>query len=213
MVNLSYCCIAIAVLTLAESLGISSRAHHSRISRGNKLTRATTDTSVTRLNAFLDTITQRFQQRYKPVVEKKSESEQMIDYLDEKPWRAPKVKNLTYVYRPWKESFLERNSKEDDDTIYLYSIPGGDTRLLYDKTRVDDLWEWPWLWSKTKSERLSWIHKLFYEDVDAVTVQEHMEMDVFYAEYDMVYRWGTMRVFEMTTFNIIALNLVYFTGS
>ena len=137
----------------------------------------------------------------------------MIDILDEKPWRAPKVKNLTYVYRPWKDSYLERNRNVDDDNIYLYAIPGGDKRFSFDKTRVDDLWEWPWLWSKTKTERLSWIHKLFYEDVDAVTVQEHMEMDVFYAEYDMVYRWGTMRIFEMTTFNIIALNLVYFTGN
>jgi len=35
-------------------------------------------------------------------------------------------------------------------------------------------------------ERLSWIHKVFFEDVDAVTVQEHMEMDNLYAEYDLV---------------------------
>ena len=36
-------------------------------------------------------------------------------------------------------------------------------------------------------------------------------MDNFYAEYDMPFRWGTIRFFEMDTFNIIALNLVFFT--
>jgi hypothetical protein len=34
--------------------------------------------------------------------------------------RAPKVKYLKYIYRPWTESWKEIYRQEEDDLIYLY---------------------------------------------------------------------------------------------
>ena len=107
----------------------------------------------------------------------------MLEFLQEKPWRATKIKNLKVVYRPWKDGWMERYRAEDDDSIYLYTI--NENKRGWDKTRADEVWHWPWMWTKVKSERLSWIMKVFGEDVDAVTVQEHMEIDNFFSEFDL----------------------------
>jgi hypothetical protein len=55
-------------------------------------------------------------------VEIKTESQIMLEFLQDKPWRAPKVKNLKIVYRPWRDSWKERYRDEDDETIYQYSL-------------------------------------------------------------------------------------------
>ena len=80
-----------------------------------------------------------------------------------------------------------------------------------DRTRIQDIWGFPWLWTKTKADRLAWIHKLFYTDVRLMTVQEHIEMDAFFAEYDMPLRWGLLRLKELDVLNVIALNLAFWT--
>jgi hypothetical protein len=66
------------------------------------------------------------------------------------------------------------------------------------------------MWTKTKGERLGWILKTFNEDVDAVTIQEHMEIDNFFSEFDLPLRWGILRLNEFDVLNIIVLNLVFF---
>jgi hypothetical protein len=142
-------------------------------------------------------------------VDEKSETQELVDLLEEKPWRAAKVKTLKLVYRPWKESYLERYRSEDDENIYLYTIK--EDRMGFERTRPDDLWDFPFFWTKTKTERMGWIYKQFTEDVNAVTVQEHMELDAFFAEYDMVFRWGSLRIKEADAINAIILNLIYFT--
>ena len=170
-------------------------------------TRTTATTTSTRLYSFLDEIKSRLAKMSTKKEKPKTESEQMIELLEEKPWRAPKKKNLNIVYRPWKDSYLERYRQEDNDDIYLYSL----SDLAFEGTRVDDLWGFPWFWTKPKIERLGWIHKVFDNDVDSVTVQEHMEMDCFYAEYDMPFRWSMVRILENNLLNIGVLNLVYLT--
>ena len=67
---------------------------------------------------------------------------------------------MKVVYRPWKDNWRELYRTGEEDIIYLYSIL--ENRAGTDKTRVEDLWDWPFMWSKTKVERLSWMHKLFY---------------------------------------------------
>eukprot|EP01031_Cornospumella_fuschlensis_P034975 gene34975-42354_t len=108
----------------------------------------------------------------------------MVDFVDFKPWRSAKVKNLKVQYRPWKESFVERTRNATDETIQLYGTP----RFFPDSeaTRVNELWSWPFLWTKTKAERLSWIMKQFKANVTHVPVRELIEMDSFFAEFDMV---------------------------
>jgi uncharacterized protein (DUF1499 family) len=142
-------------------------------------------------------------------VEIKTDGDVMLELLQEKPWRATKVKNLKVVYRPWKDGWMERYRAEDDDSIYLYTI--NENKRGWDKTRADEVWHWPWMWTKVKSERLSWIMKVFGEDVDAVTVQEHMEIDNFFSEFDLPVRWGILRIKELDVLNVIALNTVFFT--
>lgn len=153
----------------------------------------------------------RFQEAFRPKQKKKymSESEKLVEYVDYKPWRATKVKHLNIHYKPWKDSWQERYRVENEDTIYLYSID--ESRTLLSSTRVDDAWMWPWMWSKHKAERLAWIYKLFIEDVDSVTVQEHMEMDNFFSEFDMPTRWGLVRLKELDVLNVAALWLAFWT--
>ena len=93
-------------------------------------------------------------------IPEKSESDLMIDFLEDKPWRGPKKRNLKVVYRKWKDSYLERYRTEDDDTIYLYSKSKNPSS---EKTTIDEVWEFPWLWTKVKAERLGYINKLFNE--------------------------------------------------
>lgn len=40
---------------------------------------------------------------------------------------------------------------------------------------------------------MGWIHKLFYANAEALSVQEHMEMDAFFSEFDMPVRWKFLR--------------------
>ena len=104
-----------------------------------------------RASSIVDAVTTRLQGfGRKKSVQTRSEDDQMADYLEGKPWRAPKIKNLKYIYRPWKDSYLERFRDEEDDTVCLYSLPPDGLLGGWDRTRVEDLWSWPWLWSKAK---------------------------------------------------------------
>lgn len=104
----------------------------------------------------------------------KSETEAMIDFVDFKPWRSAKVKNLKVQYQPWKGSYVERTRNSSDDTIYLYGTP----RFFPDSeaTRANELWTWPFLWTKAKVERLSWIMKQFQADVTQLPARELIEL-------------------------------------
>lgn len=159
--------------------------------------------------SIFDTVVEKLNPKWLNPVDEKSETDELIDLLGGKPWRASKIRNLKYVYRPWKDSYLERYRALDDETIYSYTIK--EDRMGFERTRPDDLWDFPFFWTKTKTERMGWIYKQFTEDIDAVTVQDHMELDAFFAEYDMVFRWGSLRVKEADAINAIILNLIYFT--
>eukprot|EP00596_Hydrurales_sp_CCMP1899_P008327 CAMPEP_0119037526 /NCGR_PEP_ID=MMETSP1177-20130426/5940_1 /TAXON_ID=2985 /ORGANISM="Ochromonas sp, Strain CCMP1899" /LENGTH=669 /DNA_ID=CAMNT_0006998923 /DNA_START=150 /DNA_END=2156 /DNA_ORIENTATION=+ len=158
-----------------------------------------------RYSSILQIIKDRFSPKI--VEEPKSEQDIMLDFLIDRPWRAPKVRNLKTVYRPWKDGWMERYREEDDDTIYSYSAP----KKKFGDTRANEVWFWPWMWTKVKAERLSWIMQVFQEDVDAVTIQEHMEIDNFFSEFDLPVRWGILRIKEFDVLNVIILNLVFFT--
>ena len=67
------------------------------------------------------------------------------------------------------------------------------------------------MWTKTKAERLAWIHKYFYAECERMTVQEHMELDAFFAEFDMPVRWGILRIKEFDVLNVFFLNLCFWT--
>jgi hypothetical protein len=87
----------------------------------------------------------KFLQLRKPVVAAPpSELDQILDVPELKPWRSPKTRYLKYEYRPWKDSWKERlRTGGDEDTVYLYGIPS--VRNIWDRTRPEDLWLWPWL--------------------------------------------------------------------
>lgn len=144
----------------------------------------------------------------KKVEPPKSEGDRLLGYVDYKPWRATKVKHLKIHYKSWKDTWQERLRSDTDDTIYIYSVP--ENRIALDHTRIDDIWCFPWLWTKIKAERLSYINKYYMQDVTKLTIQEHMEMDNFYSEFDMPLRWGILRLKELDTFNIFFLNFCYF---
>jgi hypothetical protein len=168
--------------------------------------------STTKLQAAGRPFIETFAARFKPKVvdeEEKTEDDISLEYLEKKPWRAPKVKNLKVIYRPWKDNWRERYRTEDEDTIYMYSIP--ENYFAWDDMMIKESWNWPWMWSKLKAERLSWIHRLFYEECEALPVQEHMEMDAFFSDFDMPTRWGLLRVKEMDVLNVLALNVAFFT--
>ena len=76
----------------------------------------------------------------------KTDNDIMFEYLDSKPWRAPKIRNLDVEYRPWKDSWKERYTREEDDTIHLYATPS--FRAGSDNTQASELWFFPWLWTK-----------------------------------------------------------------
>jgi hypothetical protein len=53
------------------------------------------------------------------------------------------------------------------------------------------------------------------EDVESMTVQEHIEYESFYSEFDLPYRWGSVRLREFYELNFICFQLCYwfdFTG-
>lgn len=53
----------------------------------------------------------------------KDENSLMIDYINYKPWIKYKIKNLNTHYKPYQQNWEEKFRKDNDDTIYLYSIP------------------------------------------------------------------------------------------
>ena len=53
--------------------------------------------------------------------------------------------------------------------------------------------------------------KYFNEDVTSLSIQEHMELDAFFSEFDMPTRWGLLRMKEFDVLNVICLNLAFFT--
>jgi hypothetical protein len=53
----------------------------------------------------------------------KDENSLMIDYINYKPWIKYRIKNLNTHYKPYQQNWEEKFRKENDDTIYLYSIP------------------------------------------------------------------------------------------
>jgi uncharacterized protein (DUF1499 family) len=160
---------------------------------------------------LIDAARTRLSSSFSPKEDEEEEEDEMLELLSSKPWRADKIKSLPIVYRPTKDSWKEssRYRDPDDETVYLYSIPS--FKPLQDRTRVDELWNWPWMWSKVKAERLSWLHKLFYADCASMTAQEHIEMDCLLSEFDMPVRWGLLRMKELDVLNVFFLNLAFFT--
>lgn len=140
---------------------------------------------------------------------KKTEAEELVDFVDYKPWRAPKVKYLTYHYRPFEDSWMERFHNVSDDTINIYSTAYDRTSL--DGFRLDEVWSFPWVWTRVKAERMGWIYKHFERNLETMTVQEHMELESFFSEFDMPYRWGLARVREVDLINMAAISLAFFT--
>ena len=145
----------------------------------------------------------------KEVVEPQNEEDQLLEYLDDKPWRSSKIKNLKMVYRPWRDSWKERYRLPEDETIYQYTIP--ENKGWFEKTRVDEIWFFPWMWTKVKAERMAWIQKQFLEEVESVPVQEFMEQDAFFAEFDMPFRWSVLRMREFDVLNMISILVCTFT--
>lgn len=156
---------------------------------------------------------------YEPKKETLTEQEELIQLLEGRPWRAKKIKQLPIKYYPWKETWRERfrvgipdeqgRLIEDDETIYIYTLP--EFRFKTDYTKVNELWNLPFMWTKIKVERLAWINKYFMTDCENMSVQEHIEMDNFFSEVDMPVRWGILRTKEMDVLNVISLNLVFWT--
>eukprot|EP01041_Mallomonas_annulata_P007047 gene7047-14341_t len=208
--KISACLIYIIVLCQEQSLSFRTTTktgsfYHNALS-GRRSFQLSMANGVFNGGNIFDQIASRFSK--KKEVEK-TEEEMFIDYVGEKPWRASKVKNLPIHYRPWKESWHEKFRTADDGTIYLYTFPKG-INYFPDRTAIRP-WLFPWLWTKIKAERLSYVFKHFQESLETVTVQEHMEIDAFYEEFDMPYRWGILRSFEFDTLICFGLNLVYFT--
>lgn len=158
------------------------------------------------ISSFLDSLQEKV--NFKPKEESKTESDLLIEYMDYKPWRGPKKQYLTTHYKLWKDSWQEKFRNETDDTIYLYSVP--ENRRDWDSTKVNELWMFPWLWTRIKVERLAWLQKQFDVSVETVSVQEHMEMDALFSEFDMPHRWGLLRMAELDTLNLLGLNLAFF---
>lgn len=131
-------------------------------------------------------------------------------YLNYKPWREPKSRQLKVHYKSWAESWQEISRNDSDCTIYQYSIP--ERRSNFGATRLNEVWMWPWLWSKIKAERLSIIQKHFDSELNSVPVQEHMELDNFYSEFDMPVRWGLLRLKELEVINILILWIAFWTN-
>lgn len=137
-----------------------------------------------------------------------TETEELISYVNYKPWRAPKVKYLKKHYKPWSASWQERFRTSEDDVIYIYTIKNN--RELYECTRGIDMYAWPFLWTRNKIDRHAWIQKCFDSDITAMTVQDHMELDAFHSEFDMPLRWCMFRLYEAVELNSLVLYLVLF---
>lgn len=131
--------------------------------------------------------------------------------VNKKPWRANKKKYLTYHYMSWTDNWRERYLTAEDmkDTIYFYTLTSFKPQWV--RIRQEDVWYFPYLWTKTKAERFAWLTKLFFTECERLTVQEHMEMDAFFSEFDMPARWGYLRVFEINFFVVLILNLAFWT--
>ena len=127
---------------------------------------------------------------------------------DDKPWRAPKRKLLKYVYLPTSESWREKERLYMNDSVVIYTSPEQQTNL--DGDRVNELWSWPWLWTKTKAERFSWLQKQLDNNMGNMTVQEHIEHDSLFSEFDMPFRWGLLRIKELDVLNVLAMWIVFF---
>lgn len=165
------------------------------------------DTFLQASNNIFDKLIEKFGP--KEIQEPLSEDDQLLEFLDDKPWRASKVKNLKMVYRPWRDSWKERYRVPEDDAVYQYTIP--ENKGWFEKTRVDEIWFFPWMWTKIKAERMAWIQKQFLEEVDSVSVQEFMEQDAFFAEFDMPTRWSILRMREFDVLNMISILVCTFT--
>lgn len=109
------------------------------------------------------------------------------------------------MYRPDFENWKERLRTEGDDSIYLYSIKA--FKQEWERTRVEEIWIFPWLWPQKKGERMAWIMKYFNTDVEKVSVQEHIELDNFFAEFDIPCRWGYLRIKEFDVLNAFFVTL------
>ena len=66
--------------------------------------------SSTSLNVEINSIFKRFSDKFERKVDKelKSDTEELLDFVDYKPWRAPKIKNLKYHYKPQQDTYQER---------------------------------------------------------------------------------------------------------
>ena len=131
--------------------------------------------------------------------EELSEADKIISLLEDKDWRSSKVKYLTYEYRPWRDSWKEMFSTQDEDTICIYTNPKRKPFIYFPTAITEPYWS-PWLWTKVKAERFSFIYKHFEASVDSMSVQEHIELDCFFSEYDFPIRWGRVRMLELDTF-------------
>jgi hypothetical protein len=110
------------------------------------------------LYSFVDTIRETL--GLQPAIRnEKTEQDIFIDELNEgnerddlRPWRAPKVRYLNIEYRSTRDSWKERYRRDDEDTIYIYSSPS--LQPPWEFTRAEDMWFFPWMWTKTKVEQL-----------------------------------------------------------
>lgn len=197
-----YSCIYIIIIVNLLNLQLSNSLY--QVNKGAIIRRHNSRLS----GSILDSIKEKL--GLKEPAEIKTEEDLLFEELNlDKPWRAPKVRYLDIEYRPCKDNWKERYRKQDDDTIYIYSIPN--FTADWDKTKVDDLWYFPWLWSKIKVERLSWIHKIFYSDCEAMRIQDHIEIDAMFSEFDMPVRWGILRIKEIDFLIGLSLNVAFFT--
>ena len=60
-------------------------------------------------------------------------------------------------------------------------------------------------------ERMSWINKYFVVGCESLSVQEHMELDALFDEFDMPGRWGAVRIRELDGLSILALQVAFWT--
>jgi hypothetical protein len=60
-------------------------------------------------------------------------------------------------------------------------------------------------------ERLAWSYKLFMTDVEALKVQDHMELDALFSEYDMPVRAGIRWIQNSELLMLATLITAYYT--
>jgi hypothetical protein len=100
-------------------------------------------------SGLLDKLKENFDvQKYE---EPPSEEDKIIDFLDAKPWRAPKIKHLKIQYRPQIDNWRELYRQPDDDTLYVYAVQ--EDMDVYSTSVPVDTWQFPWMWHKAKADR------------------------------------------------------------